>query len=338
MGAVGVFKKALVPLDGSEEAAGILPYVARIAQRLGAELLLLNVLDPHEAGIPQTDFSKYAVDADGRARQYLRHQIARLAEQGVTARAWVSTGERVEQIVGVAPHHGCDLIAMSTHGRTALGRGILGPTTDRVVHSSPLPVFTVSPSAELWSGEPVSRVLVPLDGSELAERALPHAEFLAHSMSAEVLLVRVVGAIGIPWRDELPAASAGVQPAEAAAKEYLDRVARGLRDAGREVSTATPVGHVAGSIMDLASDSPGTVVVMASHGRSGVLRWAIGSVAEATVRGSGVPVLIVPCSGRRRLIGGAFRRLTLRGLRSERLNRRERGRYYPGRYPSCPPT
>ena len=124
-GVVEVFKKALVPLDGSDEAVEILPYVSQIAQRLGAELLLLSVLDPQESGIPQTDFSKYAVDADGRARQYLRHLIARLAEQGVTARAWVSTGDAAEQIVGVAAHHGCDLIAMSTHGRTALGRASL---------------------------------------------------------------------------------------------------------------------------------------------------------------------------------------------------------------------
>ena len=290
---VGVFKNALVPLDGSDESRRILPYVTQIAQRLGAKLLLLNVLDPNESGIPQTDFSKYAVDADGRARQYLRHHIARLAEQGVTARAWISTGEPSEQIVGVAAHQGCDLIAMTTHGRTALGRGILGPTTDRVVHSSPLPVLTISPVAEGQGREPISRVLVPLDGSELAERALPHAELLSRGMSAKVLLVRVVNAMQIQWLDQLPSAAAEVQEAA----EYLDRVAGTLRRAGLEVDAATPVGHVAGSIMDIASENPGTMVVMASHGRSGVLRWAIGSVAESTVRGSGVPVLILPARG-----------------------------------------
>ncbi len=287
-----MFKNALVPLDGSDESARILPYVAQIAQRLGAKLLLLNVLDPNESGIPQTDFSKYVVDADGRARQYLRHHIARLAEQGVTAKAWICTGEPSEQIVGVAAHQGCDLIAMTTHGRTALGRGILGPTADRVVHSSPLPVLTISPGAEGQGRDPVSRVLVPLDGSELAERALPHAELLARGMSAKVLLVRVVSAMQIQWLDQLPSAAAEVQAA--AAVEYLDRVAGTLRRAGIEVDAATPVGHVAGSIMDIASENPGTMVVMASHGRSGVLRWAIGSVAESTVRGSGVPVLILP--------------------------------------------
>ena len=291
-----MFKNALVPLDGSDESARILPYVTQIAQRLGAKLLLLNVLDPNESGIPQTDFPKYAVDADGRARQYLRHHIARLSEQGVTAKAWISTGEPSEQIVGVAAQQGCDLIAMTTHGRTALGRGILGPTTDRVVHSSPLPVLTISPVAEGQGREPISRVLVPLDGSELAERALPHAEFLARGMSAKVLLVRVVSAMQIQWLDQLPAGVAEVQ-AEAEAAEYLDRVAGTLRRAGLEVDAATPVGHVAGSIMDIASENPGTMVVMASHGRSGVLRWAIGSVAESTVRGSGVPVLILPARG-----------------------------------------
>ena len=295
---VGVFKNALVPLDGSDESARILPYVTQIAQRLGAKLLLLNVLDPNESGIPQTDFPKYAVDADGRARQYLRHHIARLSEQGVTARAWISTGEPSEQIVGVAAHQGCDLIAMTTHGRTALGRGILGPTTDRVVHSSPLPVLTISPVAEGQGREPISRVLVPLDGSELAERALPHAEFLARGTSAQVLLVRFVSAMQIQLLDQLPAGVAEVQAAaEAEAAEYLDRVAGTLRRAGLEVDAATPVGHVAGSIMDIASENPGTMVVMASHGRSGVMRWAIGSVAESTVRGSGVPVLILPARG-----------------------------------------
>ena len=293
-----MFKKALVPLDGSDEAARILPHVSQIARRLGAELLLLSVLDPHDSGIPQTDFSKYAVDADGRARQYLRHQIARLAEQGVTAGAWISTGEPPEQIVGVAAHHRCDLIAMTTHGRTALGRGILGPTTDRVVHSSPLPVLTVRPVDEPLSRGPISRVLVPLDGSELAERALPHAEMLARGMSAEVLLVRVVGAMRLQWLDQVPANAVEAQEAaETAAEEYLDRVEGMLRGDGLEVSTSRPTGHVAGSIIELAGENPGTVVVMASHGRSGMLRWAIGSVTESTVRGSGVPVLIVPSPG-----------------------------------------
>ena len=141
-------------------------------------------------------------------------------------------------------------------------------------------------------------MLVPLDGSELAEHALPHAELLARGTSAEVLLVRVVSSMQVQWLDQLPAAAAEMlEAAEAAAEEYLDRVAGMLRVAGLKVAAATPVGHVAGSIMDVASESPGTVVVMASHGRSGVLRWAIGSVAEATVRGSGVPVLIVPSPG-----------------------------------------
>lgn len=297
-GVLRLFKKALVPLDGSDESARILPHVSQVARRLEMELLLLGVLDPHESGIPQTDFSKYAVDADGRVRQYLRHQIARLAEQGVTAGAWISTGDAAEQIVGVAEHHGCDLIAMTTHGRTSLGRGILGPTTDKVVHSSPLPVLTVRPGVEPLSWEPFSRVMVPLDGSDLAEVALPHAQSLADGMSAAILVVRVVNATRVRWLDELPAAAAETQQIEETlARQYVDRVADCLRAGGLEVVAATPTGHVAGSIIDLADESTGTIVVMASHGRSGVLRWALGSVAESTVRGSAVPVLIVPSPG-----------------------------------------
>ncbi len=186
-----LFKKALVPLDGSNEAETVLPYLSHVARRLDTELLLISVLDSTDSLGPGAEVAVDPVTADTRARDYIRRLIGRLSEDGVDAKAWVSSGEPAEQIVGVAEHHGCNLIAMATHGRTVLGRGILGPVTDKVVHSATIPVMTIQPEAarERVPDRPISRIVVPLDGSELAETALPHVEALAQAMSVEVLLV-----------------------------------------------------------------------------------------------------------------------------------------------------
>ena len=141
------------------------------------------------------------------------------------------------------------------------------------------------------------RIVVPVDGSELAERALPQAEALARLTGAPLHLVRVVdltsmaryGTIGL--HAEVTAFQRLLANEEAVARDDLARTARGLRDRGVSVTTEERRGDAATEIV--AATEPGDVIVMATHGRGGVTRWFLGSVAEEVARHAPVPVLLV---------------------------------------------
>ena len=301
-----MFRKILVPLDGSELAEGILPYVSQLASGLDGTLMLLLVADPHvlelAEGLVQ---ARQEGEVPGEAREYVAGVAERLRAQGVGVETTIAVGRPAEEIVSVAKRQGCRLIAMSTHGRTELGRAILGSVTDKVVHSSHLPVLTITPEragAYSQADAPLSRVLVPLDGSPLAETVLPFVKRLAGALSLDVTLVRVaqLASVAKPYSATLLAYGDHVDvdlKVQEKCRDYLSVTAERLRGEGLQVTWRLLTGPAAIGINELAREVPQDMIVMATHGRSGVARWVLGSVTEAIVRSSGDPVLIVPASG-----------------------------------------
>ena len=143
-----------------------------------------------------------------------------------------------------------------------------------------------------------TRLLVPLDGSELAEEVLPQVEYLASSLSLNIELVRVsrLASTSTPYSATLLASDhvdvdAGV---EGEAVKYLDGIAGGLKSSGFTVDARVVRGAPAEEILRLAHEAPGCVIALVTHGRTGVKRWVLGSVAEAIVKDAEVPVLIIP--------------------------------------------
>ncbi len=143
-----------------------------------------------------------------------------------------------------------------------------------------------------------TRLLVPLDGSELAEEVLPHAEHLASSLSLDIELVRVskLASTSTPYSATLLASDhvdvdAGV---EAEAVKYLDGIAARLKSSGFAVSAKVVRGAPSEEILRLAHETAGCVIALVTHGRTGMKRWVLGSVAEAIVKDAEVPVLIIP--------------------------------------------
>jgi nucleotide-binding universal stress UspA family protein len=336
-----VFTKVLVPLDGSDLAEGILPYVSVLAKGLGFPLVLLSVIDPNTIELPERfridgpqDQADYLVETAGRfrdtrssaerkvqghhlherggpyasqlydrvgsdAKRRLEEVTKRLSADDVRVESLVGFGHAAEEIVEVAEREGCDLIAMSTRGRGALARGILGSVTDKVIHSSHVPILAITPekAEEYWrDGVTMSKIIVPLDGSPLAESVLPYVEHLARKMSLEVILARAVHVGATYYADGFPGAGAVDLEKEirGAATEYLKEVARRLRGKGLTVQWKLLSGHPGTTIVDLAQETPQDVIAVATHGRSGVTRWVLGSVAEALVRSAGDPVLVIP--------------------------------------------
>ena len=306
-----MFGKILVPLDGTELAEGVLPYVSRLAKGLDIPVALLSVVDTRDIehlternGPGGERRGPYASQVFERVKEQTTKGLAgvadRLESNGVRAEMSVSFGDPADEIVRAAERQECGLIAPTTHGHSPLGRAVLGSTTDKVVHASPVPTLTISPEkAQSYSSdeEEIARLLVPLDGSELAEAALPLVEDLARELSLEIVLVRVVKspAVSTPYSAYLDYAdSVDLDTrAEAEARTYLEGAAERLQTKGLDVRTKVMKGAPAQGLVEVARETEGDIIVLTSHGRSGIDRWVLGSVAEALVRASGDPVLIV---------------------------------------------
>ena len=322
----------LVPIDATDVAEGILPYVSQLAKGADVPLLLHGVVDPDtiyypapkefpdpsqrlrpgvywpiitETGPAPPSARVGAVHKDqveatalDRAEGMLMDIAGRLRGEGVKTEVKATLGHPATEILRVAEQEKCGLIAMSTHGRSPIGRAILGSVTDRVIHSSTLPVLAVTPEkAKVYQereGVALTTVMVPLDGSEFAELPLPYVEQLARSLPLEVLLVSVVAHENPLYVDD---GRTGLKEVaghlEEEATAYLDGVAQRLRSKGMTVQPRVIRGSPAHALVSLAQETPHDLVAMTTHGRSGLSRWMMGSVAEAMIRASGDPVLVV---------------------------------------------
>jgi nucleotide-binding universal stress UspA family protein len=314
-GAINILSRPiLIPLDGSDMAEGILPYVLQIAGKANIPFVLLTAVDPDAIDCPASIMSavptsagepmaicraRFEESARVHAQDTLYRVVARLKEDGIEAKATVAIGDPAEEILRVSEEEGCSLIAMATHGRNPIGRSILGSVTDRVIRAANVPVLTVNPERakkHREEGGPLTTIVAPLDGSELAQRALPHVEQLARRLSMEVLLARVVGTEHSTYTEtdlgfRVPEFTEAVNWE---ATEYLEQVVQHLRDKGLTVRSQVLTGPVARALLNLAHETPHNLIVMTTHGRTGLSRWMMGSVASTLVRRSGAPVLVLP--------------------------------------------
>ncbi|MBI4329535.1 MAG: universal stress protein [Chloroflexi bacterium] len=289
-----MFNKVLVPLDGSALAEGIMPYVEEMGVRLGSEVTLFHVVDPDTLDSHDPEhrvfIEQLVSKAQTRAEDYIRRVVRGLKEKKVAVQTDIAVGRAAEEVVRKAEEGGYDLVAMSTHGRSGVGRWVFGSVADRVLHATKAPVLLIRPDKTVADGL-FRRVVVPLDGSELAEAALPFAEELAGRLRLPVGIVQAVQYLvgtefGLYVEDPR-----GIM--DAAAKEYLDRVAERIRGKGLQVEASVLWGIAGDRILEFAESRPGTIIVMSSHGRSGVGRWVFGSVADKLVRGAAGPVLVI---------------------------------------------
>lgn len=303
----------LTPIDGSERALAAVPWAARLAGPQGT-VVLLRVL-PAQPGhrAPRTaesddDGVRRAQAAWADAAQAELDEAAQAHDElGVTVERSVVTGEPDEEIVAAAGRRGADLIAMASHGRGAIGRAIFGSVADRVARTATVPVLIVrAPDEDARHVATITRLLVPLDGSEIAERALPVAIDLARRLKIPMHVVRAIDPVTtIPVArgvyGAVPTVSAEItdrlwQEAEAEAQATVADALTRLRAEGIVASGAVLNGSPFFAISEITQQ--GDLIVLTSHGHGGVRRWLLGSVAEKLVREAPVPVLLVPAAER----------------------------------------
>jgi len=196
---------------------------------------------------------------------------------------------------------GADMIVMSTHGRGGLDRLWLGSVADYLVRTAEVPVLLVRPTKEERPAPTVVKprqILVPLDGSPLAEAVLEPATELAKSLGAELLLVQVVKPVSIVT-DQPVLFAAGYDEQLTAlwrteAEDYLEDIAEDLRKQGVRATSVAATGYsVHETLLDLATPDSGAMIAIATHGRGGFRRLMVGSVADKLIRTAEVPVLVV---------------------------------------------
>ncbi|CAN5744933.1 universal stress protein [soil metagenome] len=289
-----MFDRQLIPLDGSEAARVALTYAASIPSR-SVSLLMVLPLDDVFEGIALAGRQEPRIEsARDSAGRYLRTAAKELEAQGRMIEIVVAFGEPADQILEHAAD--VDLIIMTTHGYGAGRRVVYGSVADRIGRQSPTQVMLIRRGEHPIHARPVQRIVAPLDGSDLAEAALPAAADLADTLGVPVVLARALDAEEIRRAMQLgssPIASYAnsIGVVRQAASEYLEGHAQALRNRSIPVSIEVRDGAPAPELLDLAG--AGDLLVMTSHGRGGVGRWMLGSVSEKLVRQAKCPVLLI---------------------------------------------
>jgi nucleotide-binding universal stress UspA family protein len=300
-----MYKTILVPLDGSPFSAKALPVAAALAKRSGAALHLVTVLDPSayvpfvpgEVLVPVMDTD--ALSARRLADEAAIGEVAQtLVADGVQATGRVIEGTVVEALSEHATAIGADLVIMTTHGRSGLERLWLGSVATSFLHRAPCPVFLVRPSGETApdpaSPLPGGSLLVPLDGSRFADAIVPHAVVFSQSVGVPISLFTVAIPNAIPMApfgtEALLADEGDLTRQEHEAQQRLEALAASLPD-GATVDVATDM-TAARAIIEKAASSGAGVIAMATHGRTGIARLVLGSVADAVLRGAPQAMLL----------------------------------------------
>jgi nucleotide-binding universal stress UspA family protein len=294
-----MFQRILVPLDGSPLAERALAPATMLAKRFDAGLLLVRAILVRV--FPGADPGPAQLEALQHAERYLDGIARPIKEQGISVRTAIPYDPPAIGIADQAEFRHVDLIVMSTHGRKWPDTLLHPSVTLGVLEHTAAPILALKGSDEdpaqlpRFMTNPDAPILVPLDGSLLAESALPLAEALSKTFGNPLLLVRTVEQPRIASVSiDNPAIITKVEEwAIQETQSYLQRKLHEVRSRGVRATTESSVGGPAWFIDECVQAHSAGLVVMASHGRSGLGRFLLGSVAQTVLRESNVPVVMV---------------------------------------------
>lgn len=288
-------KSVLVPLDGSETAEEVLPYAEALVKQSGGQLFLLTAIpDIATSGeyIGQRNIEKEMAEA----QDYLDGKARPLSTAGLRVQATARVGIDVSTVIlETCQEHNIDLVAMTTHGRSGVTRWIYGSVADRVLHHTHLPLLLVRSSEDRKSSGAVKNILVPLDGSPLAASILPFVNDIAMGFKARLNFFHAVPPVGTypGIATEAIAVAEVLDDLQKQAKEYVDSLVKDASAQGIDAAGAVAIGFAVDEIINAAAQTSADLVALSTHGRAGLGRWIMGSVADAVLRRSHLPCLIV---------------------------------------------
>jgi nucleotide-binding universal stress UspA family protein len=296
-----MYKKILVPLDGSVTAEAVLPYVEALAAGFKSAVALLSVIDigamtTHLAPDRVRHLDSIVAREETKCAAYLDDLAKRFPHASAECR--ILRGTPAEIILESTHDDRDTLVAMATHGRSGAKRWLLGSVAEKVLRGTTNPLFLVRAAAAKTSPQRIiNSIVVPLDGSPLAEKILPTVCRWARALDVEVTLVRAFQfptAAYVSSETYLPDYEEFREEERRDAAAYLKAKEEFLVGEGvRTVSILTLEGAAANEIIGYAQTAPAAMIAMSTHGRSGVQRWILGSVTEKVVRHADDPVLVV---------------------------------------------
>jgi nucleotide-binding universal stress UspA family protein len=284
----------LVPLDGSELAEGALSYASALAAAWNTKLILLTVWEGVGADMT-TSFPDMAVEVESTAQGHFGDYLASCKTKvGGAAETMLRAGDASEEILKAADEVGARAITIATHGRSGISRWMAGSTATDIIHHATVPVLTVGPNALQKPPQKAEfkHVMVPLDGSALAEQALQPGAALAKATAGRLSLVRALQWAVQAYPYTLPDAYVPQidTELEAGAKEYLRN--QETKVAGVDVKAYVVRGAIADGLMEFVDKESVDLVVMTTRGRRGLARAALGSVADRMLQAA-CPVLML---------------------------------------------
>jgi len=306
-----MYKKMLVVLDGSKLAEVVFPCAKELAGSLGIDVDLLHVyISSRQEFVPM--YRSY-IDSTAEKIQSMAREIQsklRQDEKPVEAHGVLVKGYHADEILKYAESNHIDLIVMASHGRSGVSRWSMGSVADKILRASNVPVWLVRAGIEntvSYDQWPSRTFLVPLSSSDISSAALPHAEELVKGKSSvptNIVLLEVCEPPPVPtyYSPELTGvplnwgnfAEEELTRSKKAATEHLAKIEEQLRSKGiSNVKSMILSGKAADEIINYANNNPFTVIVMATHGRSGLSRLVYGSVAESVLFGITNPLVMV---------------------------------------------
>ena len=283
-----MYKTMLVLLDGSELAEVVLKYAQELSGRLGIDLELLHVCDPHEA--EQLPMRKAYMEHQAeimcaRAQEISSRYGGEALTECIRAQGNVVVGNPAEEILKYVDGHDIDLVMMSTHGRSGIGSWDLGSVASKVIHASNAPIWLVPSQLReevILDMLPKRTQVIPLSGTKQSEAVLPHAIAVAKQRGEESELVLV----HVEDVDYIRLTRSALQEQEehrARMKAYLDGIAGSIREAGLDARSVMLIGEPATTIIQFLKDNPAQLISMATRGHTGLSRMVFGSVTENVI-------------------------------------------------------
>lgn len=292
--------RILVPTDLSSHAQRALQHAAVLASWHDADLTLLNVAGRHmyEYATMRDQFPMDSSDIDELLQGDIEGpQRMPSADELTIHQEQVEHASAAGVIVDHATEHDVDLVVMGTRGRRGTDRLLMGSVAEEVVRETPCPTMTVRKEGRDQPGEAIRRILVPVDFSEPSEQAVHHGRELAMTYGAKLDLLHVVEEVTVP-------AAYGTEPVEIRVPEAIEGSEKALAELVREkigyehVTVHAEPGHTPATILDCADELESDLIVIATHGRTGLERLLLGSVAEGVVRRASCPVFTVKSFGK----------------------------------------
>jgi nucleotide-binding universal stress UspA family protein len=299
-----MYKVIMVPTDGSGFDREAIRVALRMAERSGAKIRLVRVLATGSffGMAAATEGTAVAAEIVRSERDTALGELYALAaECRVTSTADLTvdlhTGPVADVLEGYARRHDVDLIVISTHGRSGLSRLTLGSVTDSLIRHTTIPVLVVKPPTSYLNpqiNEAFRHIVVPLDGSTLAEQILPRVMALATIEDAEITLLNVLIPRSHSEKDIVDPSLPWWDKDISVARQYLFGIAARLRRNGIPVTTDIVIGeNVPNAIGDFASRERADLIAIATHGRGGLARLIHGSVADAVMHSARMSMLVL---------------------------------------------